>query len=69
MKDRIDIFANYILTGCALFIAFIFIGLIVDNLRVVINITLIMFGILFSGADVYEGINYIYKRWSTRKEE
>lgn len=62
MKDRIDIFANYILTGCALFIAFIFIGLIVDNLRVVINITLIMFGILFSGAVVYEGINYIYKK-------
>lgn len=68
-KDFIDIFANYILTGCALFIGFVLMGYIVDNLRVVINMTLIMFGILFSGAVVYEGINYIYKKWSIRKEE
>ena len=63
MKNKIDIFAKYIFTGSALFIAFILIGLIVDNLRVVINMTLITFGILFSGFVVYEGINYIYKKW------
>ncbi len=68
-KDFIDIFANYIFTGSALFIAFVLIGLIVDNLRVVINITLIMFVILFSGAVVYEGINYIYKKWLSTKNK
>lgn len=68
-KDFIDILANYLFTGCVLFIGIIFIGLIIDNLRVVINITLIMLGFLVLGAVVYEGINYIYKKWSTRKEE
>lgn len=61
-KDFIDIFANYLFTGCALVIGFVLIRFTVGNLRVVINMTLITFGILFLGAVVYEGINYIYKK-------
>lgn len=68
-KDFIDILANYIFTGSALVIAFIFIWLISDNLRVVINMALIALGILVLGAVVYEGINYIYKKWLSTKNK
>jgi hypothetical protein len=62
-KDFIDYFANYLFTGVALIVVVFLIGEALGNLRVVINMTLIMLGIIFSGAVVYEGINYIYKKW------
>lgn len=68
MKDRIDVFANYIFTGCALFMAFIFIGLIVDNLRVVINMTLIIMGVFVLGAVVYELIIFIKNGCTSNKQ-
>jgi type III secretory pathway component EscR len=62
-KDFIDYFANYLFTGVALIVVVFLIREALGNLRVVINMTLIMLGIIFSGAVVYEGINYIYKKW------
>ena len=50
------------MTACVLLIIIVITGQIIDNLRVVINMTLIMIAFLFSGCVVYESISYIYKK-------
>jgi hypothetical protein len=50
IKEKIvDKFAHYVMTGSAVVILFVTIGLIIDNLRVVFNILIIMVSILFLG--------------------
>lgn len=61
-KDFIDIFANYLFTGIALVTAFILIGQAIDNLRVVVNMILIMAGIIFLGFIACEGTKLLYKK-------
>jgi hypothetical protein len=59
---NIDRFANWLFTACAILIVIVITGQIIDNLRVAINMTLIMIAFLFSGCVVYESISYIVKK-------
>lgn len=68
-KDLLQYFVYYFITGVIVLVLVLFIINTIDNFRVAINFALIMLGILVLGAVVYEGINYIYKKWSIRKEE
>jgi hypothetical protein len=65
---NIDRFANWLFTACGLLIIIVITGQIIDNLRVTINMTLIMIAFLFSGCVVYESISYIYKKFKSTKE-
>ena len=59
---KIDRFANWVFTACAIFIIIVLTGQIIDNLRVVINMTLILIAFLTSGCVVYESISYIIRK-------
>ena len=60
IKEKIvDKFAYYVMTGSAVVILLVLIGLIMDNLRVVFNMLIIMVSILFLGFLFYEGIRKI----------
>ena len=65
---NIDRFANWLMTACVLLIIIVITGQIIDNLRVVINMTLIMIAFLFSGCVVYESISYIYKKVQLKRK-
>ena len=65
---NIDRFANWLITACVLLIIIVITGQIIDNLRVVINMTLIMIAFLFSGCVVYESISYIYKKVQLKRK-
>lgn len=67
-KDFIKYFVYYFGTGVMMITVVFLIGEALYNFRVVINMTLIMLGITFLGFIVYEGINYIYRKWHTRRK-
>ncbi len=62
MKNFEDRFANWLFTACGLLIFIVISGLIIDNLRVAFNMTLIMVAFLLSGTILYETISYIVKK-------
>jgi len=62
MEKFIDRFANWLFTACGIFIVIVVVGQIIDNLRVAINMTLIMIVFLFSGCIVYESISYVNRK-------
>ena len=68
-KDYLEYFLYYLVTGVIVLVLVLFIINIIDNFRVAINFALIMLGILVLGAVVYEGINYIYKKWRKIKNK
>lgn len=65
---NIDRLANWLFTACGLLIIIVITGQIIDNLRVVINMTLIMIAFLSSGCVVYESISYIYKKVQSKRK-
>lgn len=65
---NIDRFANWLMTSCALLIIIVITGQIIDNLRVAINMTLIMIAFIFSGCIVYESISYIYRKIQSKRK-
>jgi len=62
MEKFLDRFVNWLLTSCFLLIAVFFIGLAIDNLRVVVNMILIIVAFLLIGFIIYEVVNYVYKK-------
>jgi hypothetical protein len=68
-KDYLDYFVYYFGTGVVVITAMFLIGQALDNFRIAINMILIMLGVLILGAVVYEGINYIYKKWWLTKNK
>lgn len=64
---NIDRFANWLFTACGLLIIIGITGQIIDNLRVAINMILIMVAFLFSGCVVYESISYICKKVQSKR--
>ena len=68
MKNFDDRFTNWLLTACGLLIFLVISGVIIDNLRVAFNITLIMITFLLSGAIVYESISYIVKKVQQKRK-
>ena len=65
---NIDRFANWLFTACGLLVIVVITGQIIDNLRVVINMTLIMIAFLSSGCIVYESISYIYRKVQLKRK-
>ena len=65
---NIDRFANWLFTSCCLLIIIVITGQIIDNLRVVINMTLIIIAFLSSGCVVYESISYIYRKVQLKRK-
>lgn len=65
---NIDRFANWLFTACGLLIIIVITWQIIDNLRVVINMTLIMIAFLFSGCVVYESVSYIYRKVQLKRK-
>jgi hypothetical protein len=65
---NIDRFANWLFTSCGLLIIIFITGQIIDNLRVAINMTLVMIAFLFSGCVVYESVSYVYKKFKRKKK-
>lgn len=65
---NIDRFANWLFTACVLLIIIVITGQIIDNLIVVINMTLIMIAFLSSGCVVYEIISYIYRKVQLKRK-
>lgn len=61
-KDIIDRLADYLITGIVLIVIVFFTGVVIYNFRVVLNITLILLCIIFSGFIVYEGVTCFYKK-------
>ena len=57
MEKFIDRFANWLFTACVLFIGIVLTRYMIDNFRVILNITLIVVALIGSGALVYEGVN------------
>jgi Flp pilus assembly protein TadB len=58
-KDR---FFYWSISAGVLAILFVIAGFVIDNLRVAINITLIMIAFLFAGCIVYESAKYLIKK-------
>jgi hypothetical protein len=65
---NIDRFANWLFTSCGLLIIIFITGQIINNLRVAINMTLVMIAFLFSGCVVYESASYVYKKFKREKK-
>ncbi len=65
---NIDRFANWLFTSCGLLILIFIIGYAIDNLRVVINMTLIMIGFISSGCIVYESVSYIIRKVQLKRK-
>lgn len=68
MEKFIDRFANWLFTSCGLLILIFIIGYTIDNLRVVINMTLIMIGFISSGCIVYESVSYIIRKVQLKRK-
>jgi len=68
MEKFVDRFTNWLFTTCGLLIIIVITGQIIDNLRVAINMTLIMLVFVSSGCVVYESISYIYKKFKSKRK-
>lgn len=68
MEKFVDRFANWLFTACVLLIIIVITGQIIDNLRIAINMTLIMIAFLFFGCVVYESISYIRKKVQLKRK-
>jgi hypothetical protein len=65
---NIDRFANWLMTASFLLIVIFITGQIIDNLRVAINMTLIIIVFIFSGCVFYESISYICKKVQSKRK-
>lgn len=65
---NIDRFFNWLITANVLLILFVLIGFVIDDLRVAINMTLIMIGFISCGCIIYETINIIKKIIKSKKK-
>jgi len=59
---NIDRFANWLFTACAILIIIVITGQVINNLRVAINMLLIIIAFLVLGCVTYETFNYLYKK-------
>lgn len=70
MKGKlISRLVSWFVTGVMLIIVFVLLGIVIDNLRVVLNVIIFFLVVIFLGAVVYEGLNYIYKKWQKIKNK
>ena len=65
---NIDRFANWLFTSGGLLIIIVITRLIIDNLRVAINVTLILIIFISSGCIIYESISYIYRKVKLKRK-
>ena len=65
---NIDRFANWLMTASVLLIIIFITGQIINNLRVAMNMALIIITFLFSGCVVYESISYIYMKVQSKRK-
>ena len=65
---NIDRFANWLFTAGGLLIIIVITGQIIDNLRVAINVTLILIIFISSGCIIYESISYIYRKVKLKRK-